>query len=80
MQPIGPQFLRMKAKFEEEPPPRDVCCPDYRHCLAEAAYRNYCLDCSLCPEVPAADSQAPETESTQPLRVPQSPFGLGLPV
>jgi hypothetical protein len=43
-----PQFVRMNASREENPPPREVYCPDYRSCLSEAAFRNFCLDCSQC--------------------------------
>ena len=43
-----PQFVRMNAQREENPPPREVCCPDYRSCLTEAAFKNFCLDCSQC--------------------------------
>jgi hypothetical protein len=50
-----PQFVRMNPEREESPPPRHVTCPDYRACLAEAAFRNFCLDCSQC----AAEEQAP---------------------
>jgi hypothetical protein len=41
-----PQFMKMTVVREENPPPRDVSCPDYRSCLTEAAFRNFCLDCS----------------------------------
>jgi hypothetical protein len=80
MKEIRPQFVRMKARFEEEPPPRDVCCLNYRHCLAEAAYKNYCLDCSLCPEAEASDSQPSAGVPTRPHRVSKSPPCHGLPV
>jgi hypothetical protein len=43
-----PQFVRMNALREETPPPRDIGCPQYRQCLWQAAFRNFCLDCSLC--------------------------------
>ena len=46
-----PQFLKMNANREDNPPPREVGCPDYRRCLAEAAFKNYCLDCSLCAAI-----------------------------
>ena len=49
-----PQFVRMNAAREEAPPPRHITCPDYRDCLAQAAFQNFCLDCSQC----AADEQA----------------------
>jgi hypothetical protein len=80
MKEIRPQFLKMKARFEEEPPPRDVCCPNYRDCLTEAAFKNYCLDCSLCPEAAASDPQPPAGEPIRPYRVPKSPSCPGLPV
>jgi len=53
-----PQFLRMNASREENPPHREVGCQDYRRCLTEAALRNFCLDCSLC-------AGAPESGATQ---------------
>ncbi len=43
-----PQFVKMNAVREENPPLREVGCPDYRRCLNEAAYNNFCLDCSQC--------------------------------
>ncbi|MCU0604969.1 MAG: hypothetical protein MUC33_20150 [Desulfobacterales bacterium] len=49
-----PQFLRMNSSREENPPHREVACPDYRSCLAEAAFKNFCLDCSLCAGAPAS--------------------------
>lgn len=58
-----PQFLKMNASREDNPPHREVACPDYRRCLTEAAFKNYCLDCSLCAAVgspdhlPAADRE-----------------------
>ena len=80
MKPNRPQFLRMKAAFEDEPPPREVCCPDYRHCLAEAAYKNYCLDCSLCPEAAASDTEPSAGKPIRSSRVPKTPSCPGLPV
>ena len=50
-----PQFVKMNAGREENPPPRAVGCPGYRRCLNEAAYKNYCLDCSQCASVEAAE-------------------------
>jgi len=50
-----PQFVRMNALREENPPPRDICCPDYRSCLSEAAFKNFCLDCSQCAADEASD-------------------------
>lgn len=49
-----PQFLKMNPSREENPPHREVACPDYRSCLAEAAFKNFCLDCSLCAGVPTS--------------------------
>jgi hypothetical protein len=49
-----PQFMKMTVVREENPPPRDIGCPDYKRCLKEAAFKNYCLDCSRCP----ADTEA----------------------
>jgi hypothetical protein len=55
-----PQFVRMNAVREENPPPRDVNCPDYRSCLTEAALRNFCLDCSRCAALePAVQAPPP---------------------
>ncbi|MGE5258060.1 MAG: hypothetical protein ACM3KE_15380 [Hyphomicrobiales bacterium] len=56
------QFVRMNAFREENPPPRDVGCPDYRSCLTEAAFKNYCLDCSQC----AADASPDEPRHPHP--------------
>jgi len=53
------QFVRMNACREENPPPRDVSCPDYRSCLTEAAFRNFCLDCSQCAGVESTEGQPP---------------------
>lgn len=60
-----PQFLKMNAGREENPPPRHLWCPDYKKCLTLAAYRNFCLDCSACdtqgataPEASAAPACA----------------------
>lgn len=50
-----PQFLKMNAVREENPPVREVGCPEYRRCLSEAAYNNLSLDCSQC----AANQPAP---------------------
>lgn len=62
-----PQFVKMNAMREENPPLREVGCPDYRRCLSEAAYNNFCLDCSQC----AADAlpQAPAI----PIRLKSAP-------
>jgi hypothetical protein len=53
-----PQFLKMNAVREENPPHREVACPDYRGCLTEAAFKNLCLDCSLCADEPISGSAA----------------------
>jgi hypothetical protein len=53
-----PQFQKMNPGREENPPPRDLGCPEYRNCLTLAAHRNYCLDCSAC-ECPEASAPAP---------------------
>jgi hypothetical protein len=62
-----PQFLKMNAGREENPPHREVACPGYRTCLAEAAFKNFCLDCSLCAGVPIPDCAA---SAGKALRVP----------
>jgi len=49
-----PQFMKMTVLREENPPPRDIGCPDYKRCLKEAAFRNFCLDCSQCQAEPVA--------------------------
>jgi len=60
------QFVRMNAFREENPPPRDVGCPDYRNCLTEAAFRNSCLDCSQCAEVDSIDEPPPPRPKVRP--------------
>jgi hypothetical protein len=50
-----PQFLKMNASREDNPPHREVACPDYRRCLTEAAFKNYCLDCSQCAAIEIPD-------------------------
>jgi len=50
-----PQFLKMNASREDNPPHREVVCPDYRRCLTEAAFKNYSLDCSLCAAIEIPD-------------------------
>jgi hypothetical protein len=60
------QFLRMKPIFEEDPPPREIGCPNYRECLKVAAYKNYCLDCSQCPETAASDPLPSEAAPVRP--------------
>jgi hypothetical protein len=61
-----PQFVKMNAYREENPPPRDVGCPDYRNCLTEAAFRNFCLDCSQCAEVDSTDVPLPPHPKIRP--------------
>ena len=61
-----PQFVKMNVCREENPPPRDVNCPDYRNCLSEAAFRNFCLDCSQCAEVDSTDEQPPPYPKIRP--------------
>jgi hypothetical protein len=61
-----PQFLKMNACREENPPPRHLGCPDYKKCLTLAAYRNFCLDCSACDiHGTAAGTAAAETAAMQ---------------
>lgn len=60
-----PQFLRMNAFREENPPHREVACPDYRSCLTEAAFKNFCLDCSLCAGAPAYDGAVSAGKETR---------------
>jgi hypothetical protein len=73
-----PQFVRMNAQREENPPLREVCCPDYRSCLAEAAFKNFCLDCSQCAAVDAEDhGPTPKREiRLHATRKTPAPFGL----
>lgn len=52
--PLPPQFRRLNPESEENPPPRFLWCPEYRRCLAEAAYRNLSLDCGACSTQAAA--------------------------
>lgn len=58
-----PQFVKMNAQREEDPPGRDVGCADYKTCLSLAARRNLCLDCSRCE----ATAPAPERQSAPPV-------------
>jgi hypothetical protein len=58
MQEKKPQFLKMNASREENPPYREVACLHYRACLTVAAFKNFCLDCSLCAGVPTPDRRA----------------------
>jgi hypothetical protein len=59
------QFLKMNARREENPPLREIGCPDYRSCLDEAAFKNLCLDCSRC------DSTEKTDERPVPIRIPR---------
>lgn len=68
-----PQFVKMNAGREENPPPRAVGCPDYRRCLNEAAYKNYCLDCSQCASVEATEERPSVNRSHRPSRVATLP-------
>jgi hypothetical protein len=74
------QFLKMSARREENPPPREVGCPDYRNCLDEAAYRNYCLDCSQCDSVDASDERPAKHRHSRPQKYVRLPAGPGLAV
>jgi hypothetical protein len=80
MNTIRPQFQRMKPIYEEEPPPRDVGCPEYRHCLAEAAYKNYCLNCRLCPEANQLNEGSFEDASLRGQAVSRNNASLGHPL
>ncbi len=73
-----PQFVKMNASREENPPPREVCCPDYRSCLTEAAFKNFCLDCSQC-KAGEATGQAPALNAeiyVQKIRKTPAPLSL----
>jgi hypothetical protein len=59
MKPKRPQFMRMTASREENPPLREINCPAYRDCLTEAAFKNFCLDCSQCAAVDMNADQPP---------------------
>ena len=74
-----PQFVRMNAFREENPPPRDVSCPDYRNCLTEAAFKNFCLDCSQCAEVDSTDEPPPPWPKARPHKGRRLPARLSLP-
>ena len=74
-----PQFVRMNASREENPPPRDVSCPDYRRCLTEAAFRNFCLDCSQCAGVDSTVEQPPPYLRIRPHKGRGRPAHLSLP-
>jgi len=75
-----PQFLKMNASREENPPHREVACPDYRRCLTEAAFKNFCLDCSLCSGACAPDSRLSVGQGIR-MQVVRSPAGrIALPV
>jgi len=73
-----PQFVRMNACREENPPPRDVSCPDYRSCLTEAAFRNFCLDCSQCAGAESTDEQPPRHPKIRPPKSRRLPARLSL--
>ena len=72
------QFVRMNAFREENPPPRDVCCPDYRSCLTEAAFKNFCLDCSQCAGIESTEGQPPPQSKIRPRKGRGLPAGLSL--
>jgi hypothetical protein len=72
------QFVKMNAHREEDPPPREVGCQDYRNCLDEAAFRNYCLDCSLCDSVDATDERPAKHRNPRPNKSSGLPAGPGL--
>jgi hypothetical protein len=74
-----PQFLKMNASREENPPPRNVGCPNYRSCLTEAAFRNFCLDCSLCDALDPIHSQSPPQPRSRPHKDRGLPARLSLP-
>jgi hypothetical protein len=74
-----PQFVRMNAAREENPPPREVCCPDYRSCLKEAAFKNFCLDCSQCAADEAGDHRTDRVHNIRPQRGHKTPSSLSLP-
>ncbi|MFO7707646.1 MAG: hypothetical protein R6V84_05680 [Desulfobacterales bacterium] len=61
-----PQFVKMNAGREENPPPRAVGCPGYRRCLNEAAYNNYCLDCSQCASDEATEDRPGVNQTPRP--------------
>ncbi len=69
MEQRPPQFVKMNAEREEDPPRRDVGCVDYKACLSLAARRNLCLDCSLCeagaPEAARAVRHAPRSTNSR---------------
>jgi hypothetical protein len=73
-----PQFVRMNALREENPPPREVCCPDYRSCLTEAAFKNFCLDCSQCAADEAASHPPAPNQEIRMHKVRKTPACIGL--
>ena len=73
-----PQFVRMNASREENPPPRDVSCPDYRRCLSEAAFKNFCLDCSQCAADEASDLRSAPIRLNPMNKVAKTPSPLTL--
>ncbi len=74
-----PQFIRMNASREENPPPREVCCPDYRRCLTEAAFKNFCLDCSQCATTAEPDHSPVAGRAIQIEKVYRTPASFDLP-
>jgi hypothetical protein len=74
-----PQFLRMNANREENPPHREVTCPDYRSCLTEAALKNFSLDCSLCNGEPTACCSTSAANEVQTMLMGSTPALQGLP-
>lgn len=73
-----PQFARMNASREENPPPREVCCPEYRNCLTEAAFKNFCLDCSQCAGIESTEGQPAPQLKIRPRKGRGLPAGLNL--
>jgi len=73
-----PQFVKMNAIREENPPPREVCCPDYRSCLTEAAFKNLCLDCSQCAAVETADYPPAPSGEIRMQQLCKTPAYIGL--
>jgi len=61
-----PQFIKMNSRREENPPPREVGCPDYRSCLSQAAFKNFCLDCSQCDSTVTINERPAQRRSPRP--------------
>jgi hypothetical protein len=74
-----PQFQRMNASREENPPHREVACPDYKTCLTEAAFKNFSLDCSLCTGEPAACCTTAAAKENRMPFIRSTPALQGLP-